>query len=339
MARMRSDDDGSEGRGVSALDRGWDLAHDGDLEGAMRAAERARAAEGDTPEVHTLIGFIHQLEGHAEEALAHYKQALAFDEMHIDAMIRATEVLLHQLGRKDEGMAMADEALELCETPDEIADVLLLKIEALLDAGDVEGAAAIAREMPSGPFETPQMPFHVGRARFDVGDVEGAESLLLEAKEREPGNPDVHYYLGLVNETKRLDREATVCFLRSLQCDARLGPPPNALTEEQFEKRLRQAMKKLRPEVSARLHDALIIPAELPGVEVVAEGVDPRTAVLVDDAPGDDGGRRVVRVFIYQRNIERFAGPTGAIVEEIVRSIEREVGVIFPELATEDVVP
>lgn len=302
----------------------------------MRAAERARATEGDTPEVHTLLGYIHQLEGRGEEALTHYRQAIAFDEMHLDAMIRATEVLLHMLGRKEEGMALADEALELCESPDEIADVMLLKIEALLDDGDVEGAAAIARELPAGPFESPQMPFHVGRARFDVGDLDGAEALLLEAKEREPSNPDVHYYLGLVHETRRQDREANLSFLRSLQCDARLEPPPGALTEDQFEKRLRQAMKKLRPEISSKLHDALIVPSQLPGVEVVAEGVDPRSAVLVDDAPTEDGRRQVVRVFIYQRNIERNAGPTGAVVEEIVRAIEREVGLIFPDLGSTD---
>lgn len=332
MARMRSDDDGTEGRGASALDRGWDLALDGDLDGAMRSAERALATEGDTPEVHTLFGYIKQMQGMPEEALTHYKQAIAFDELYVDAMIRAAEVLLHQLDRRDEGLAMADEALELCETADERADVLLLKIESMLDVGDVETAAALVRELPTGPFESPQMPFHVGRARFDVGDVDGAEAMLREAKEKEPGNPDVHYYLGLVHEQKREEREAVLCFLRSVQCDAKLEPLPFGIPEEQFEKRLRQAMKRLRPEVSAKLDDALIVPTELPGVEVVAEGIDPRTAVLVDDAPLEDGERRIARVFIYQRNVERFAGPTGSVVDEIVKAIEREVAAIFPEI-------
>lgn len=329
---MRGDDDKPSDRGGSLLDKGWDLALDGELDDAMKAAERALRAEGDTPEVHTLLGYIHQMAGQPDDALRHYKQALALDEMYLDAMIRATEVLLHALGRRDEGMALADEALELCETADERADVLLLKIEALLDEGAVERAAEVARELPEGPFEAPQMPFHVGRARFDVGDVTGAEASLMEAKEREPHNPDVHYYLGLLHESRREDREATVSFLRSLQYEARLEPLAGSLAPEQFEKRIRAAMKRLRAEVSTKLEDALVVPAELPGVEVVAEGVDPRTAVLIDDAPADDGGRRIARLFVYQRNLERFVGPSGAIVDEIVRAIEREVAAIFPEI-------
>lgn len=332
MGRMRGDDDGPMDRNVSHLDRGWDLALDGDLEEAMKAAERALRSEGDSPEVHTLLGYIQQMAGQPDEALRHYRQALALDEMYLDAMIRATEVLLHQLDRRDEGMALADEALELCETADERADVLLLKIEALLDDGNVESAAEVASELPEGPFESPQMPFHVGRARFDVGDVTGAEASLFDAKEREPSNPEVHYYIGLLHETRREEREATISFLRSLQCDARLEPLPGTLAADQFEKRIRTAMKRLRTEVSTKLEDALIVPAELPGVEVVAEGVDPRTAVLIDDAADEDGGRRIARLFIYQRNVERFAGPTGAIVDEIVRAVEREVAAVFPEI-------
>jgi len=332
MGRMRSDDDGPTDRGATQLDRGWDLALDGELEAARKAAERALASEGDTPEVHTLFGYLEQLEGRPERALSHYRQAIALDEMYVDAMIRAAEVLLHQLGQKDEGMALADEAFELCENDDERADVLLLQIESLLDDGKVEAASELAQKLPTGPFESPQMPFHVGRARFDVGDVAGAEGMLIEAVEREPNNPDVHYYLGLLHETKRADREATLAFLRSLQCESRMEPMVATLPPEQFEKRIRQAMRRLRDDVSSKLDDALVVPADLPGVEVVAEGVDPRTAVLIDDAPGEAGGKRIVRLFIYQRNVERFASPSGTVVDEIVRAIEREVSAIFPEI-------
>lgn len=333
MGRMRSDDDGPTDRGASHLDRGWDLALDGELEAARRAAERALSTEGDSPEVHTLFGYLEQLEGKPELALQHYRQAIALDEMYLDAMIRASEVLLHQLGRKDEGMILAHEAFELCESDDEKADVLLLQIESLLDDGNVEGASELAQKLPVGPFESPQMPFHVGRARFDVGDVAGAESMLLEAVEREPNNPDVHYYVGLLHETKRADRDATLAFLRSLQCESRMEPMVATLPPEQFEKRIRQAMRRLRDEVSAKLEDTLVVSADLPGVEVVAEGVDPRTAVLIDDAPGEGGGKTIVRLFIYQRNVERFASPVGTIVDEIVRAIEREVAAVFPEVA------
>lgn len=327
MGRTRDDD---TSRGLGHLDRGWEFAMEGDLDEARRSAERARENEGDTPEVHTLFGYIHQLEGQLDDALRSYRSALRFDPLYLDAMIRAVEVL-YLLGRRDDADELAEEALELCETPDERADVLLLRIESALDAGDVEGAAQRVRDLPEGPFESPHMPFLIGRARFEVGDLDGAEASLVDARERDPGSPDVHYYLGLVHEQRRREREATLAFLRSLKAERDLAPPPGSLTPELFEKRVRAAMRRLPPAISARLDEALVVPCDLPGMEVVAEGVDPRVPLLVDDEATEGGARRIVRLFLYQRNLERFVGPTGSLVDEIVHAIEREVSLVFPE--------
>ena len=66
----------------------------------------------------------------------------------------------------------------------------------------------------------------------------------------------------------------------------------------------------------------------------VADGVDPHVTVLVDDTPMEEGGRKVARVFVYQRNVERFAGAPESVVDEIVTGLERELTAIFPDLVS-----
>jgi tetratricopeptide (TPR) repeat protein len=90
------------------LDRGWDLAQKGDASGASACARRALEIDPKSPEVHNLLGYTAALAGDAEEALEHYKQALALDETYFEAMLNAAEVLMHPLGEWDEAIAMCE---------------------------------------------------------------------------------------------------------------------------------------------------------------------------------------------------------------------------------------
>ena len=117
------------------LDRGWDLAQKGDAAGAIACARRALELDPQSPEVHNLLGFTTALAGESEEALEHYRQAIALDETYLEAMLNAAEVLMHPLGEWDEAVDLCDDALEYAETPEEIADCVLLKVDALMGRG------------------------------------------------------------------------------------------------------------------------------------------------------------------------------------------------------------
>src|ERR1700735_1273495 len=86
---------------TATLDRGWDLAHKGDAPGASACAKRALEMDPHSPEVHNLMGFALALEGEAEEALEHYRQAVALDETYFEAMLNAAELLLTPLADWD----------------------------------------------------------------------------------------------------------------------------------------------------------------------------------------------------------------------------------------------
>ena len=84
-----------------------------------------------------------------------------------------------------------------------------------------------------------------------------------------------------------------------------------------------------------------MVVSDMPGPEVVAEGVDPHVGVLVDDlldargvsVPHEDGAQRAGRVFVYQRNIERWAESPEQLEDEVLRALEHELSLTFPDSA------
>jgi len=305
----------------------------GDLAGAMVSAQKSLEIDAQSPEAHNLIGYIFAAEGKAEDALEHYKQAIELEESFVEAMLNAAEVMIHPIADFDGALEMIEDALDFAETDDEIADAMLLKFDALLHRGDRESAARVVAALPEGPFENAHLEFLIGRAKFEVGDVDGAEPRIRAAVDRDPGNPESQYYLGLVLEARGDLRGATVAFLQSRDLDLKAVRPPWSLPEDQFEKRVQAAIHRLSAPLADSLEGALVVVADLPGAEVVAEGVDPRLGVLVDDVSPEGQPPRAGRVFVYQRNVERVASGIVEIEEEILRSLEQELRAAIPELA------
>lgn len=319
------DDDEPTGPFYDHLDRAWDLVSEGDLPGAMEAAEQSLELDAESPEVHNLLGYIHALEGNAEQALAHYREAITRDEGFVEAMLNAAEVLIHPLRDLNGAVAMIDEALDHCESLEERTDALLLKIDALLGAGEHETAAAIVRQLPEGPFEGSRMDFLVARAHFEVGEHEAAAPLFRAAALREPQNPEVFYYQGLLCEAQSDYHGAMAAWLHARELDLAAPRPPWATSAAMFERRVQSALRKLPPELSDVLEGALVYIGDVPGAEVVADGVDPRAPVLLEGPFLEGESLHVSRAFVYQRNLERLAVGGHELEEHIAGALENEI--------------
>src|ERR1051326_542439 len=74
------------------LDRGWDLVQRGDPRGAELSARRALEIDAQSPEAYNLLGYVAALKGEFEEAVEHYRQAIALDDTYLEAMLNAAEV-------------------------------------------------------------------------------------------------------------------------------------------------------------------------------------------------------------------------------------------------------
>jgi len=315
------------------LDRGWDLIHRGDLQGAQRSAEKSLEIDAESPEAYNLLGYVYAAQGDHEGALEQYRQAIALDDSFVEAMLNAAEVLIHPVHDFDAAIALIDDALEWTEGDDEVADALLLKFDAHMHQGNREAAASLLKTLPEGPFESPRLDFLVGRAHFEVGELEGAQRYLTRAVEREGESPDTHYYMGLLLDAKGERDCATVEFLRCRELDSGAARPHWALGSGQFERHVRRAVERLDQAHRDALDGALVVVSDLPGAEVVADGVDPRASVLLDALSEREAPPRAGRVFVYQRNAERMIDAPAKLEEELVRLLQSELEATFPALA------
>jgi len=327
------------------LDRGWDLVHRGDLRGAQLSAEKSLEVDSQAPEAHNLLGYVKAAQGQADEALELYRTAIALDDTFVEAMLNAAEVLIHPLHDFDGALSMIEEALDFAENPDETADALLLKYDAYAHQGDREGARRVVRTFPDGPFESARLDFLVGRAHFESGDQQKALRLLTHAVELEPGYGDAHYTLGLVHEALGDSKAMVSAFLRAREADLALAPVAWAPGRSAFEDLVRAAIVRLPKPLHAALEGAELFVVELPGAEVIADGVDPRTSVLLDTQERSRAGLdvskssaelqqpRVGRIFFYQRNTERAVEDASGLNDEIYLALEEELCAAFPELA------
>src|SRR5262245_32001863 len=261
------------------LDRGWDLVQRGDPRGAELSARRALELDSQSPEAHNLLGYVAALKGEFEEAVDSYRQAVALDDTYLEAMLNAAEVYIHPLGEFDEAISMCDQALDLAETDDEIVDALLLKFDALLGKGEIEGAKEVSARFPAGPFENPNHLFLVGRAHYEVGDMQRAFPLVEEAVAR---NAEAWYYLGLIRDERGDASGATTAFLRSRELDLEIPSPPWSLSRETFEGQARAAIEALPESLKVYVREGEVYAADVPGVEVVVDGVDPRALLVLD---------------------------------------------------------
>jgi tetratricopeptide (TPR) repeat protein len=307
------------------LDRGWELVTQGDLNGAMASAEQTLELDGDSPDAHNLIGYIHAANGNLDMALEHYRQAIDLDEHYLEAMLNAAELLIHPLGSFAEAIRVLDQALESCQTADDIADASVLKVDALLQQGDRAAAGELLMGLPEGPFENQQLDFLIGRAHFELDQINEAEALIERAASHSDASADVSYYLGLLRDRQGRAGEASLAFLKTRHLDSLLPQPPWSPSHAHFESVVQTALRALPNELAQRLEGSLIMVTDLPGLEVVAEGIDPRTPLLLDEIASTPDGQEQRRMFVYQRNIERLIRQPLGLQEDVLEILSREL--------------
>jgi len=336
------------------LDRGWDLLHGGDLAAARVAADQVLKLEPDSAEGHTLLGAIAAAEGDSDEALELFQEAMDLDPEYLDAVLYAAELAIHPLGDIDYALQLCDEAAELAGEPEARLDVQLLRAEAQLAAGHTTEARAVAAQLVVDEEAPPGYALRAGRILAEVGEGERAVVLLERAVGCPDSQGDAHYYLGLALEHLGRHGEALEHLLQACEIDRELPEPEWAHSAEEFEQMVRELVARLPPDLAPVLAEVPVLVLDAPGLELVADGFDPRGLVYLAAAPppleraGPEGGRRgdpgrrargdaargeprLVCVFVYKRNLERYARSASEIPEDVLEALRREVELFFAE--------
>ena len=147
-------------------DRGWEFVSAGDLNGAMASAEQPLRLDGDSPDAHNVIGYIHAANGNLDMALKSpgHRPRRALPRGHAQRR-RAFDP---PLGSLAEAIRVLDQALESCQTADDIADASVLKVDALLQQGDRAAAAELLVGVARGRTRSEQLQLLIGHARFEL---------------------------------------------------------------------------------------------------------------------------------------------------------------------------
>jgi hypothetical protein len=193
--------------------------------------------------------------------------------------------------------------------------------------------------VPAGPYDNPNHTFLVGRAFYEIGQAERASTLIEEAAGKDPRHAEAHYYLGLIRDERGDSRGATHAFLRSRELDLEAGMPPWAPGREAFVAVAAKAVAGLNQVLKRYVDGADVYVSDAPGMELVAEGVDPRALVLLDGLAGDEQARvrgapdprPCARIFVYALNVARLAGGIDPLEREITLALEREITATFLE--------
>src|SRR6185369_147879 len=168
------------------------------------------------------------------------------------------------------------------------------------------------------------------RAFYEIGHADKAAALIEEAAQKDPRHAEAHYYLGLIRDERGDVRGATLAFLKSRELDLETGLPPWAPGRDSLEALATKAIAALNPVLKRYVEGADVFASDVPGMELVADGVDPRALVLLDAfsderAGGRPDARPCGRVFVYGLNVARLAGGFEAIEREITLALEREI--------------
>ena len=90
-------------------------------------------------------------------------------------------------------------------------------------------------------------------------------------------------------------------------------------------------IERLDAVLARYVREAEVYVVDLPGAELVVDGVDPRALLVLDTPPAEEGAPARVRIFVYQRNVERAAGTLESMDGELGTALEREVTAVFLE--------
>src|SRR5262249_51208889 len=142
--------------------------------------------------------------------------------------------------------------------------------------------AKVVARIPRGPYDNPNHAFLVGRAHYEIGEFEKAAELIEDAAAKDTRHAEAYYYLGLIRDERGNTHAATQAFLKARELDLELGMPPWAPGREVFQTLAEKAVASLNPVLQRYVDGADVYVSDMPGMELVADGVDPRALALLD---------------------------------------------------------
>ena len=250
-----------------------------------------------------------------------------------DPAVERVEQALGQ-GREQEALELADAALAGGEGSR--VDLLFLSGDALLALGRAVDAEQRLRlvldEDPGCPVARCWLAMALYRqSRFDESHAECDRALGAH----QPA-VDIHVVRGLLLERAGDFEAADKSFRKAAELDPMRFQSPQRLTREEFDAEVCQAVERLPLEFREHLERVPVLVQDVPAVELLrveaGAGSDPDLlglfcgVALPDVMEASGVGPEPNYIYLFQRNLERFALDRRDLVEQIAITLYHELG-------------
>jgi len=320
----------------SAIDRGWNHLEAGNHAAARRVAEAELRDDPESPDALMLLAACHRGQGEFERALALLARAADAAPEWSEPAHWTAEILAQELERPAEALSHAACALDRAEEEDEFLDAILLKAGIEIQLGKTKAAQATLAELP--PAEEVDLPADVAQDLaylfLEAKLVGEAERRFLALTERDNGDSEAWYGLGLCAEERDDEAAKRSAWRRVLDCDRKAPLQNPHMSEAQMAEVAEQALKEL-PEVARRLiANVPILIVDLPDADEVERGLDPRLlGLFAGSAYGDvssvGGAPQLTQILLFRKNLERMAIDPEDLREQIRITLLHETGHFF----------
>lgn len=173
----------------------------------------------------------------------------------------------------------------------------------------------------------------LGEAKVETLDFDGARDTLRKAIAAGEKIADAHFWMGVVEERRGNDTEASRQFRLASKLDPEAFPAGFEVSEEEFHGFVEAAMAKLPEEFRAELKNLAILVEPFPSTALL-EGDPPHSPTILGlhvgtSRPEKGAGRSgdlPNTIHLFQKNLERTAHRQEELVEEIETTLLHEIG-------------
>ena len=247
----------------------------------------------------------------------------------LDPMDAAWDAL--EAGEPAQALALVDRVLADDEND---PHAHLLAGLALLDLGSPVVAADHLRRATLLDPGAADARAHLADALFRSCKFEAAEAEAQRAMSVDPEMPLAHHVLGLAFERRGQLVDADRAFDRAVALDPDSFVPPTRMTDAEFEQHVIETIDSLPDQFRAAL-DAVAVTVEAVPLDAILFDEDPPldpgllglfVGVPLTEQSSFSPAESTPRIFLFQRNLEKFAASRARLVEEIAVTLQHELG-------------
>ncbi len=309
-----------------------------------RAEDALRASPRSAPALHYRAAALAEL-GRTDEAREAYDLALSVAKDDPELLLGAADFHVNAQDGDEADLPSVERGVDLARRGAKIAarssdralEAELAFVEGVglnLLGRSTEALERLARAEEDLP-ESVDVQLEKGFALYELCRFGEARKALLRAEKLDPDEPFVQQHLGLVAERRGEREEARRRFARARKLAPDEFPEGVALSHDEFDRAVEDALRSLPEPVRRYLSNVAIAVEDVPADDDLLASDPPLSPAILGLFRGAPWGQKASMdpwstfpssIVLFQKNLERFARSREELIEEIRVTLVHEVG-------------